>query len=228
MRWTVALAFVSTVCTSACFEDAPPVEDGGTASSTGQECVAGTEGCPCIEGSCLEGLSCLSNVCVDAGSSTSTSGSSSGNRPESTSSVDGNTVDVDVDSGVDTVPPPMTSDSSGELPPGEPCDPVYDQCVAEVSCVGLRGDGFYCEFPGPLREGQPCLDRFECGYHLTCVDAQSFFDCDGNFGCCTTFCDIFAPGEAFCQDGYFCQPYYFDERPPPGYEHVGVCVQQPG
>ncbi len=207
MRWTLTLTFMSALCMGGCFEDSKPVD---TAAESGSECTDGTEGCPCIDGACIGDLSCLSNTCVDA--------SASGDSAEDTGPDD--SADS-VDSG-----PPMTSDSSGELPPGAQCDPLLDECEVGFSCVGPGADGFYCEVHGDTPAGQPCLMVGDCGAHLVCIFAGQFSDCAGEY-CCTGFCDLYDPDvEFYCPSGFFCEPYFLKDKVP-GYEHVGVCVEFP-
>lgn len=238
MRWTLALGLVSILHASACFEDAEPVADGGTASGSAGECVDGTEGCPCIDGQCVGALTCLSDVCVDAGATGpdptggADSGSTSSNSTSDSTTSMMDTRGVDVDVGPDTLPPMTTSDSSGELGPGDPCDPIDVLCERDLACVGYGPEGFFCEPAGGGAPGEPCFEPQECGYFTACVPSQAFTDgmCPDGFGCCTPVCDLFDPqGGNACPEGQLCDPYYNDQQMPVrGYEHVGICVDNPG
>lgn len=230
------MGLVSILHTSACFEDASPVADGGTASDTSGECVDGTEGCPCIDGQCVGALACLSNVCVDTGATGpdptgADSGSTGSNSTSSNSTTNAmDTIGPDVDVGPDTLPPMSTG--MEELGPGDPCDPIYVFCERDLACVGYGPEGFICEPAGGGAPGEPCFEPQECGYYTACVPAEAFDNnCPEGFGCCTPVCDLFDPegGNGACNDGQFCDPYFNDQNMPlPGYEHVGVCVNIPG
>ncbi len=220
MRWTVAAGLVLTLSGSACFEDSSPVETGETASS-GAECIDGTEGCPCIEGACVGELTCLSNTCVDAGATSNPTTGATTNMTISTSSED-----VMDDGSVEVGPsgPPMTTNDSG-TEPGDACDPIYQPCDFDLHCVLTPDQFFICDYPGPVGPSDGCSD-LECGPQLVCIQSEAFFEClDGSFGCCTTWCDLFGE-ESFCPDDQICLPPYGLSQPPiPGFEHVGVCVQ---
>lgn len=224
MRPLAASILAWALCATGCFEDAPPVDDGETAPSTGAGCTAGTEGCACIDGACLAGLSCLSNVCVDPGGSGPTTTATSG--PETTGVTSGPGMTSSMDSTVgpaDTGPPPLTTDG-GSIPPGGDCDPLFDLCEPGTACIGPSGDGIICLPPGTAGPGQPC-EALDCGPGLYCAPSASFDLCSGN-GCCTPFCDLFDPGTA-CPDSQVCDPLFPGAGPPPGYEHVGICVDNP-
>lgn len=221
MRWTVAAGLVLTLSGTACFEDSSPVETGETASS-GAECIDGTEGCPCIEGACVGELTCLSNTCVDTGVMPTTTTGATTTMTISTSSED-----VMDDDSVGVGPSgPMTTGDSGSQP-GDACDPLYQPCESDLHCVLTPDQFFICDYPGPVGPYEGC-SRLECGPLLVCIQTTAFTDCaDGFRGCCTRWCDLFEPG-AFCPNAEICMPPYGIERPPiPGFEHVGVCVQNP-
>lgn len=55
-------------------------------TSGAPSCIPGYEGCPCMDGACLQGLSCFSDLCVDVGGESSVDPESSGAPAESSSS----------------------------------------------------------------------------------------------------------------------------------------------
>jgi hypothetical protein len=225
MRWITALGLPLALASGACFEDAPPVDDTGATQSSGHECIAGTEGCPCIEGSCIDDLACLSNVCVDAGS---TSDDTTGPGPATASSTsttpETSTSNTTIEPGDTFADGPVTSDSAGGLPPGSPCDPFADLCIMGYACMGVTEDGLYCEAPGQGQQSEPC-DSPTCDVGLVCVEVVAFNDCSGMVGCCTVMCDLTGSGD--CPMGLMCT-YLFDPMLVPEYAHVGVCVANGG
>lgn len=209
----------------ACFEDTNPVDETGAMQSTGEECIAGTEGCPCIEGSCVGELACLSNVCVDPGStsaatSEATSEGTTTTTPETSTSA--TTTPTTLDEGPLDEGPPMTSDAGGDLPQGAQCDPFFDLCAMGLGCVGLDQSGFVCDVPGPGQQNEAC-DNEACGLGLLCMQADVLAMCNSMVACCSALCD-FNGGSDQCPTGLVCQEFYPPMKAPPGYEHVGVCV----
>ncbi|MEX1363661.1 MAG: hypothetical protein AB1Z98_11065 [Nannocystaceae bacterium] len=217
MRMTAAASLAWVLCASACFEDAPPVDDGSATPSTGPECAAGTEGCPCLEDDCVGELMCLSNVCVDPSTTTGPT------DPTSDSSATTAADDTGPMSDVDTGPPPMTTGSGG-LPPGAACDPLFDECELGVACIGLEESGFVCIEPGDGGLGDAC-EGFTCAAGLLCIAADAFVSCSG-LGCCAELCD-FSKLDG-CPADQFCEPFYVPGMAPPGYDDVGICVDFPG
>ncbi|MFZ6182454.1 hypothetical protein [Nannocystis pusilla] len=104
------------------------------------------------------------------------------------------------------------------------CDPRLDLCPAGETCLWL-GHEFGC---WPAGE-QPKKGLFEvCEYADQCEDGQictntgTAAECDQDgVACCIPFCDLEAPA---CPGfGLACEPFYPDNLPPPGLEHLGVC-----
>lgn len=208
-----------------CFEESDPVDETGAMQSSGEECTPGTEGCPCIEGGCVNDLECLSNVCVDAGS-TSAATSEGPETTSATSTSGPATTTIDTTPMTSTSGPldegPMTSDSSGGLPQGAPCDPFFDLCAMGLGCVGLDQSGFVCDVPGPVQQDEPCENE-ACGLGLLCMQADVLTQCQSMVACCTALCDLDGGSEQ-CPTGLICQEFYPPMKAPPGYEHVGVCI----
>ncbi|MBL4688994.1 MAG: hypothetical protein JKY37_30665 [Nannocystaceae bacterium] len=201
MRWLPTLSLLIPFATSACFEDASP-----SGASTGEDCAPGTEGCGCIEEECIGGLTCLSATCVDP-NPTGTSGSGSGS---------GGSMDT-TESGDDAL------DESG-LPAESLCDPFNDACAPELACVYFEADGISCAAPGPRGPGEVC-DIMDCGPQLICYPGSALNSC--NIGpCCTELCELARPGN--CPEPLVCRPFYTaPEGAPPGYDHIGVCLNLP-
>lgn len=199
-----------------CVKDPDPVETGAMQSS-GEECIAGTEGCPCIEGSCVNDLECFSNLCVDAGSTsaattdpTTTSATTVATTPPMTSTTD------ETDGPLDTS---VTGTTDGGV--GQRCVPLApDICSPGLACVGLDEEGFFCDVPGPVQQGYPC-DESACEAGLWCVQ-ENIIDCDETMSCCTAMCDIYGGSE--CPPGLVCEPFFPKGTEPPGYDYVGVCI----
>jgi hypothetical protein len=211
MRRISLLGLVLATLGSACHEEPDPVEETAAMPSTGEVCLPGTEGCPCIEGSCVANLSCFSNVCVDAGPMT---GDTTTDEPvASTTAAADSTTAATLDEG-------STTASMGDLPGGSPCDPLSDQCVPELGCVGLNENGFFCDDPGPVQQDEPCRGLGYCAAGLVCVTADRLDRCT-SLSCCTALCDVL--GEDTCPFMLSCSPLYPREAPP-GYEHLGICV----
>ena len=205
-----------------CFEEANPVDETGAMQSSGEEFVAGTEGCPCIEGECVSGLECFSNVCVDAGGTSmategldTTSSVTSTTEPSTTVSTMPMTSSMTTDEPLDEGP--VTTDVGGDLPAGSPCDPFVDLCAPDLVCNGVDVAGLSCVTPGVGEQDYPCemstcSPGYLCTYGLSsCMTRQ----------CCAALCDLNGMGE--CDPGLMCRPFYPMGMAPMGYEHVGVC-----
>lgn len=225
MRQVLALGSL-LVALGGCFEDSDPVDETGAMQSSGEECTPGTESCPCIEGGCVNDLVCLSNVCVDAGSTSA----ATTNEPE-TSTTAATSTSGPATTSVDTTPMtstsgpldegPVTSDSSGGLPQGAPCDPFADECQPGLACVGVEMTGLVCDAPGMASQDNPC-DQELCGAGLLCMQAQVLDTCMSMVACCTAMCDLTGSGE--CPTSLHCEPFYPMGKAPPGYEGLGVCI----
>lgn len=211
------------IAVGGCFEESDPVDETGANPSSGEECTPGTESCPCIDGGCVNDLVCLSNVCVDAGSTSATT-----EDPETTSATSGpSTTSVDTTPMTSTSGPldegPVTSDSSGGLPAGAPCDPFVDECQAGLACVGIDMAGLVCDVPGEGAQYDDC-QQATCGAGLLCIQADAVGMCNSMVACCTTMCDVNDGGMGACPTGLVCEPFYPPMQAPPGYEAVGICV----
>jgi hypothetical protein len=193
--------------------------------SSGEECIAGTEGCPCIEGSCVGDLECYSNVCVDPGSTSATTDPETTADPDTTTGPSTTTVGTTpMTTSMTTDEPtdegPMTTDVGGGLPQGAACDPFVDLCEAGLACVGIDMSGLVCDVPGPGGQDEPC-EGLTCGPGLLCMVAEVLPMC-GAPGCCSAMCDLSAM--PVCPMGLTCEALYPMGQVPPGYEHVGVCI----
>jgi hypothetical protein len=219
MRQILALSSL-LVALGGCFEESDPVDETGAMQSSGEECTPGTEGCPCIEGGCVNDLECLSNVCVDAGStSTATDGpettsATSTSGPATSTSVGTTpmTSDGPLDEG------PMTTDVGGDLPAGSQCDPFFDMCAAGLDCNGVEMEIMVCTTPGFGEQDVPCDVMMGCSAEFLCT--YGLATCMTEY-CCAALCDLTLDGE--CSVGLDCTPFY-PMGAPLGYEHVGVCV----
>lgn len=212
------------VAVGGCFEESNPVDETGAMQSSGEECTPGTESCPCIEGGCVNELVCLSNVCVDAGST-----SAATDEPETTSATTTSgpsTTTVDTTPMTSTSGPldegPVTSDSSGSLPQGSPCDPFADECQPGLACVGVDDMGMVCDVPGMATQYDDC-QQAACSPGLLCMQAEAVGMCNSMVACCTAICDV-GVGDAPCPTGLTCEPFYPPMTAPPGYESLGVCI----
>ncbi len=227
MRRNVALGLLLPMLASvgACFEEAMPVDETGAMQSSGEGCTPGTEGCPCIDGSCIDDLACLSSVCVDPGTA-----SDETQEPATTSATAGTT---DPDTTSATTSPmtsdegpadegPMTSDSGSDLPQGSPCDPFSDLCAPGLGCMVLSAGGLVCGVPGTAGQTYPC-EMEACGTGFLCMQSEVVSSCMTEV-CCTALCDLSGGASNDCPSGFGCEPLYPKGGAPVGYDHVGVCA----
>jgi hypothetical protein len=105
------------------------------------------------------------------------------------------------------------------------CDPVAQDCAGEGDACYWDGTLFVC-FPtaGGIDLGEPCGFINDCATGFACLVAEVVPACEGA-GCCAAFCDL-GLGDAQCEGlpGTSCVPFFENGEPPPGYEHVGVCI----
>ncbi len=135
-----------------------------------------------------------------------------------------------------------TSDSGATTGggPAESCDPLGDPCPntqgASQECEPTAdGESWSCvpQFAGTSPTyGDECWPEdspsVACTGETICLPADGLgvAGCDGGEGggCCTQLCDLtLGEGNPCPDEGQFCRPFYGDEQPPAGYEHVGVC-----
>ncbi len=122
----------------------------------------------------------------------------------------------------------------------ELCDPLGVTCPNSFGwpqeCGPIaEGDGWRCtpqETESNPVYGDDCrpgvAPEIACAGEAICRPAEGLgvAGCDGgeDGGCCTQLCDLTLGEGVSCPDeGQSCQPFYGDEPPPEGYEHVGVC-----
>ncbi len=120
------------------------------------------------------------------------------------------------------------------------CDPLGVACPSSFG--GLQecepsagGESWRCapqETETNPTYGDECTPDFApdvaCLGETICLPAEGLgvAGCDGGEGggCCTQICDLtLGEGNPCPDEGQVCQPFYGDEPPPEGYEHVGVC-----
>ncbi len=106
------------------------------------------------------------------------------------------------------------------------CDPLAQDCGEDLGCfwTGI-GTTFDCNFrTEDTPVGEYCGVPNDCAPGLVCLENELLPECeDGNWSCCTAFCDL-AEGDAACEQavpGTVCTPFVDD---PPESEIVGVCV----
>jgi hypothetical protein len=103
------------------------------------------------------------------------------------------------------------------------CDPIMQNCEAGLGCY-WTGGAFNCVTAiEDIPAGQPCGFINDCAIGLMCIATEFLPDCEGA-SCCTPYCDA-TLGDGPCEvvPGTTCTEF-FESRPPPGYETVGVCV----
>jgi hypothetical protein len=107
------------------------------------------------------------------------------------------------------------------------CDPVVQDCGPGLACIWYD-NSFGCILTGAndIPTGEPCGYINDCAAGHICLDGSFVPDCAGS-ACCTPFCHVDL-GDAQCElvPGTVCVSFFVDE-PPPGYEHVGVCIATP-
>jgi hypothetical protein len=111
------------------------------------------------------------------------------------------------------------------------CDPLLQDCPGEDLCLpSPNGNAFVCILDSlPNDEGgygTQCEYANVCDPGLFCAVPDIVPGCAGA-GCCSEFCDLTVPEpDAACTgqaEGQECLPWWGEEPPPPGYEHVGYC-----
>lgn len=108
------------------------------------------------------------------------------------------------------------------------CNPLTQDCPEGLGCYNSAGDKFVCfkvsAMPGEGGPGAECAFINQCQAGLFCTAAENLAGCDAASGsCCTPYCSIDG-GNAPCQMGEECVPFFEVGMAPPGYEDVGVCV----
>ena len=106
------------------------------------------------------------------------------------------------------------------------CDPVLQDCAVDGEVCYPMGDAWVCspQFGG-AGYGEACNGACAAG---SCISPAAFSQCDGGFGCCTSYCNVEdAASDAFCQSLdpiQTCEPFYSEGQAPDGYAHVGICT----
>jgi hypothetical protein len=107
------------------------------------------------------------------------------------------------------------------------CDPILQDCGPGLACYWTNNNGFYCIFTmQDIPVGQPCEFINDCEIGLGCLTAEILPACEGS-ACCSPFCAL-ELGDGPCDaafPGTACVPFF--EEPPPGYEHIGICILPP-
>lgn len=108
------------------------------------------------------------------------------------------------------------------------CDPVVQDCPEGQGCYSSGGDQFVCfkvsAMAGEGATGDVCEYLNACQAGGFCAAADAVVGCDPMAsGCCTPFCPV-SGGNAPCQMGEECVPFFEMGMAPPSYEDVGVCV----
>lgn len=107
------------------------------------------------------------------------------------------------------------------------CDPILQDCNEGLACFWAN-ISFNCIFTTQdIPPGQPCGFVNDCAAGNICLDAAVFPSCNGS-ACCSSYCDLDLPGTT-CDvlPGTTCVPFFEENRAPPGYDHVGVCILPP-
>lgn len=119
--------------------------------------------------------------------------------------------------------------NDGSLPICLPsCDPIVQDCPEGQGCYHSAGDLFVCfkesAMAGEGATGDECQYINQCQKGGYCAPTASVANCPpDSTGCCTPFCSI-SGGNAPCQVGEECAPFFEMGTAPPAYEDVGVCV----
>ncbi len=108
------------------------------------------------------------------------------------------------------------------------CNPLNDDCAEGLLCTpNAFGPNFGCitQVDFPVADGQPCDAPNECATGLVCLSGD-VTGCD-SVGCCAAFCNVSDgdPNPACVQEGQSCVSWYEKGQAPPGYEDVGVCIE---
>lgn len=106
------------------------------------------------------------------------------------------------------------------------CDPLAPACPLGENCVDLydvSGGDFVCFGQSGSGMGDPCYTSSDCAVGLACTTLDG--DCPVDWpGCCTPYCDQGAVDPcAPALPEAKCLPYYGDDPPLPGWEHLGLC-----
>lgn len=107
----------------------------------------------------------------------------------------------------------------------QPCDPITQGCDEGQACFPT-GDAFFCGADASTDEehGSPCEFINVCGPGLMCIDGTVVPGCEGELGCCSTFCEVdqpnTCPGAAMGEE---CVSWYEAGEAPEGYENLGIC-----
>lgn len=119
--------------------------------------------------------------------------------------------------------------NDGSLPICLPtCDPLLQDCPEGQGCYNSAGDSFVCfkesAMPGEGMPGSECQYINQCQKGSFCANAMVVTGCSPNAnGCCTPYCAV-SQGNAPCQMGEECVPFFEMGMAPPAYEDVGVCA----
>lgn len=119
--------------------------------------------------------------------------------------------------------------NDGSLPICLPsCDPIVQDCPEGQGCYNSASDLFVCfkesAMPGEGEIGDECQYINQCQKGAFCAAANAVANCEPtSAGCCTPFC-LVSGGNAPCQAGEECVPFFEPGTAPPSYEDVGVCA----
>lgn len=101
------------------------------------------------------------------------------------------------------------------------CDPLSTgDCPQTCACYWANSNFFCLPRSSNIATGEPCGFINDCAPLNICVSAEAVPDCAGS-ACCAAFCDL---GVAGCGPGTACVAFFEDGMAPPGYEHIGVCI----
>ncbi len=107
------------------------------------------------------------------------------------------------------------------------CDPLIQDCPEGQACYNSAGDSFVCfkesAMPGEGAPGDECSYINQCQKGSFCANPAALSMCGAETGCCTPYCPVDG-GNAPCNDGEDCVPFFVEGMAPPGFENVGVCA----
>lgn len=106
------------------------------------------------------------------------------------------------------------------------CDPLLQDCSMDQGCYPAGDDSFVCYRSDPIfggAFGDPCELTHHCSSGLLCIPPDFVPSCDGDVGCCTSYCDVL--GGDLCSMGLQCAALFPEGQAPPELEHVGICIQ---